>query len=115
MSPSATVSQLFEGMFGQVFAVDAEGTLLNHDIGVFGMMLPQLQDVVAADANEFGAVFLLSNGAVVSIGSEGMPEWDPQVPYTVALSNTIDVASTYEVHLALCDDCAIGVCGSYWN
>ena len=114
--PDATVSQLFEGMYGQVFAVDEEGNLLNQgDIGVFGMVLPALGNVVAADANEFGAVFLLSNGTVVSIGSEGMPDWNPQVPFAVALSNTIDVASVYEVHLALSDEGEIGVWGTFWN
>ena len=114
--PDATVSQLFEGMYGQVFAVDEEGNLLNQgDIGVFGMVLPALGNVVAADANEFGAVFLLSNGTVVSIGSEGMPEWNPQVPFAVALSNTIDVASAYEVHLALSEEGEIGVWGTFWN
>ena len=114
--PDETEAQLFEGMYGQVFAVNEQGNLLNQgDIGVFGMMLPALEDVVAADANEFGAVFLLSDGIIVSIGSEGMPEWNPQVPFTVVLSNTIDVASVYEVHLALSDEGEIGVWGTFWN
>ena len=95
------VDRLFEGMYGgEVLAVDGAGTLLNEGhIGMFGIYLPTISNVVAADLNEFGGVFLTDDGEVLSIGSEGMPEWDPQIPYDVWYSQTVDVASTYEVHI----------------
>ena len=59
---------------------------------MFGIYLPTLSNVVAADLNEFGAVST-DDGEVLSIEVRECQNGS-QIPYDVWYSQTVDVAST---------------------